>query len=376
MFLLAFYIIHCTWVSQAAYSEPSIVLSTRSQAGRVNFDDFREAYYWLRSNTEPDAKIMSWWDYGYQIAAMANRTTLVDNNTWNNTHIATVGKMMASNESVAYPMLKAHDVDYILVVFGGMIGYSSDDINKFLWMVRISGSVDSDIKEADYMSPQTGRYAVDSTASKTMKRSLMYKMCYHGFGAAHGRPGGAGYDRARNVEVNSKSIRLRYLEEAYTTEHWMVRIYRVKHPENQVTHPKTRAAARRSFVAGRKAKKTTIRGKVAAAKGSTRVLSDSEKALLASMDAVKARLAVRNPFLAMTPADGSSALSTFRARKKGDASEQAAAKASAIKRQAVASAKAAKAHASSFRASTSFSKSNPVSPTRMQARKAQRQQQD
>ena len=33
---------------------------------------------------------MSWWDYGYQIAAMANRTTLVDNNTWNNTHIATV----------------------------------------------------------------------------------------------------------------------------------------------------------------------------------------------------------------------------------------------------------------------------------------------
>lgn len=35
-----------------------------------------------------DAKIMSWWDYGYQITAMANRTILVDNNTWNNTHIS------------------------------------------------------------------------------------------------------------------------------------------------------------------------------------------------------------------------------------------------------------------------------------------------
>lgn len=33
---------------------------------------------------------MSWWDYGYQIAGMANRTTLVDNNTWNNSHIALV----------------------------------------------------------------------------------------------------------------------------------------------------------------------------------------------------------------------------------------------------------------------------------------------
>ena len=34
---------------------------------------------------------MSWWDYGYQITGFSNRTTLVDNNTWNNTHIATVG---------------------------------------------------------------------------------------------------------------------------------------------------------------------------------------------------------------------------------------------------------------------------------------------
>ena len=33
---------------------------------------------------------------------MANRTTLVDNNTWNNSHIALVGKAMSSNESAAY----------------------------------------------------------------------------------------------------------------------------------------------------------------------------------------------------------------------------------------------------------------------------------
>ncbi len=45
---------------------------------------------------------MSWWDYGYQIAGMANRTTLVDNNTWNNSHIALVGKAMSSNETAAY----------------------------------------------------------------------------------------------------------------------------------------------------------------------------------------------------------------------------------------------------------------------------------
>jgi dolichyl-diphosphooligosaccharide--protein glycosyltransferase len=54
-------------------------------------DDYREAYYWLRMNTHPEDKIASWWDYGYQITGFSNRTTLVDNNTWNNSHIATVG---------------------------------------------------------------------------------------------------------------------------------------------------------------------------------------------------------------------------------------------------------------------------------------------
>jgi asparagine N-glycosylation enzyme membrane subunit Stt3 len=77
-----------------AYSSPSIILSSRRNDGtRVIIDDFREAYYWLKMNTKKDAKILSWWDYGYQITGMGNRTVLVDNNTWNNTHIATVGRV-------------------------------------------------------------------------------------------------------------------------------------------------------------------------------------------------------------------------------------------------------------------------------------------
>jgi len=37
-------------------------------SSRNILDDFREAYYWLRQNTPEDATVMSWWDYGYQIA--------------------------------------------------------------------------------------------------------------------------------------------------------------------------------------------------------------------------------------------------------------------------------------------------------------------
>jgi dolichyl-diphosphooligosaccharide--protein glycosyltransferase len=149
--LLVLFTVHCTWVTSNAYSSPSIVLATYSESGnRQIIDDYREAYYWLRKNTPEDAKIMSWWDYGYQIAGMANRTTLVDNNTWNNSHIALVGKAMSSNETEAYKIMRELDVDYVLVIFGGLIGYSGDDINKFLWMVRIAeGEHPKDIRVLD-----------------------------------------------------------------------------------------------------------------------------------------------------------------------------------------------------------------------------------
>ena len=63
-FFLVTYTFHCTWVTSEAYSSPSIVLSARSHDGsRIIFDDFREAYWWLRMNTDEDAKVGG--RYGY-----------------------------------------------------------------------------------------------------------------------------------------------------------------------------------------------------------------------------------------------------------------------------------------------------------------------
>ncbi|XP_015433322.1 PREDICTED: dolichyl-diphosphooligosaccharide--protein glycosyltransferase subunit STT3B [Dufourea novaeangliae] len=236
--LMMMFTLHCTWITSNAYSSPSIVLASYSNdGGRAILDDFREAYYWLAQNTPTDARIMSWWDYGYQIAGMANRTTLVDNNTWNNSHIALVGKAMSSNESAAYEIMTSLDVDYVLVIFGGMIGYSGDDVNKFLWMVRIAeGEHPQDIRESDYFS-EKGEFRVDSEASPTLLNSLMYKLSYYRFGEVkidYRSP--SGYDRTRSAEIGNKNFQLTYLEEAYTTEHWLVRIYRVKKP-NEFNRP-------------------------------------------------------------------------------------------------------------------------------------------
>ncbi|KAL1255007.1 hypothetical protein QQF64_013068 [Cirrhinus molitorella] len=235
LLLLLMFTVHCTWVTSNAYSSPSVVLASYNHDGsRSILDDFREAYYWLRLNTDQHVRVMSWWDYGYQIAGMANRTTLVDNNTWNNSHIALVGKAMASNESVAYDIMRLLDVDYVLIIFGGVMGYSGDDINKFLWMVRIAeGEHPRDVRESDFFTPQ-GEFRVDKDASPALLNSLMYKMSYYRFGEMQldfRTP--PGFDRTRNAEIGNKDVRLKHLEEAFTSEHWLVRIYKVKDLDNR-----------------------------------------------------------------------------------------------------------------------------------------------
>ncbi|TPX48246.1 hypothetical protein SeMB42_g00700 [Synchytrium endobioticum] len=222
---------HCSWVTSSAYSSPSVVLASRNHDGSQHIiDDFREAYYWLRQNTPEDAKVMSWWDYGYQIAGFSNRTTLVDNNTWNNTHIATVGRAMSSGEDDAYEIMRKHDVDYVLIIFGGTLGYSGDDINKFLWMVRIAEGVWPDkVKERSFFTDR-GEYRVDDGATPTMRNSLMYKMSYYRFAELF--PPGRAHDRVRGTSIQTKPVKLHVLEEAYSTENFIVRIYAVKPPDN------------------------------------------------------------------------------------------------------------------------------------------------
>ncbi|GMI89461.1 staurosporin and temperature sensitive 3-like A [Hibiscus trionum] len=228
VFLGAFYVRHCVWAAAEVYSAPSVVLSYRSHGRLHIFDDFREAYAWLRHNTDVNDKVASWWDYGYQTTAMANRTVIVDNNTWNNTHIATVGTAMSSPERAAWEIFHSLDVKYVFVIFGGLIGYPSDDINKFLWMVRIGGGLFPHIKEADYL--RDGSYRIDSKATPTMLNCLMYKLSYYRFVETDGKA----FDKVRQTEIGKKYFKLTHFEEVFTTHHWMVRIYKLKPPKNRI----------------------------------------------------------------------------------------------------------------------------------------------
>ena len=93
-------------------------------------------------------------------------------------------------------------------------------------MVRIAeGEHPQDIRESDYFN-ERGEFRVDSEGSPTLLNCLMYKLSYYRFGELMD-----GYDRSRNAVIGNKHFDLTYLDEAYTSDHWLVRIYRVKKPD-------------------------------------------------------------------------------------------------------------------------------------------------
>lgn len=230
-YLMAKFMFHGSLVGADVYSSPSVILSNRdyTTGSKTIIDDFREAYYWIRQNTPEDAKIVSWWDYGYQLAGFSNRTTLVDNNTWNHTHIAQVGRIMASTEEGAYELLDELDANYVLIVFGGKTGYSGDDIAKFLWMLRIAANAFPHLKEADFT---INGYVVDQRIAPALKNSIMYKLSYYRFWEDYGHKG-KGYDQVRNSFIGYTNYKLQYFEEVFTSQRWLVRIFKRKEKNNR-----------------------------------------------------------------------------------------------------------------------------------------------
>jgi dolichyl-diphosphooligosaccharide--protein glycosyltransferase len=119
---------------------------------------------------------MAWWDYGYQIAGIANRTTIADGNTWNHEHIATLGRALTSPEKYAHAIIR-HMADYVLIWTGG----GGDDLAKSPHMARIANSVYSDICPDDPTCKQFGfTDAARNEPTPMMAESLLYKLHRHG----------------------------------------------------------------------------------------------------------------------------------------------------------------------------------------------------
>uniref|UniRef100_A0A7S3JR16 dolichyl-diphosphooligosaccharide--protein glycotransferase n=1 Tax=Aureoumbra lagunensis TaxID=44058 RepID=A0A7S3JR16_9STRA len=192
------------WSLAEGMSQPSIMFRAHLRDGTpVMVDDYREAYWWLRDNTPHDARVMAWWDYGYQISGIANRTTIADGNTWNHEHIATLGRCLTSPEKQAHRIVR-HLADYVLVWTGG----GGDDLAKSPHMARIGNSVFRDMCGDDPTCSRFGFIDRHGTPTPMMAESLLYKLHSH-----NQRPG---------VRVDPNLFR-----EVHTSRFNKVRIYKV-----------------------------------------------------------------------------------------------------------------------------------------------------
>ena len=68
-----------TWLSWADF--PPTILTGGSAFSNFASNDWEDAMLWIKQNTHEDAVIASWWDYGYWITTLGERTTIVDNAT-------------------------------------------------------------------------------------------------------------------------------------------------------------------------------------------------------------------------------------------------------------------------------------------------------
>jgi dolichyl-diphosphooligosaccharide--protein glycosyltransferase len=96
-------------------------------------------------------------------------------------------------------------------------------------LTPLPGIWPDEVKERDFFTAR-GEYRVDDQATDTMKNSLMYKMSYYNYNSLF--PAGQAQDRVRGSKLPAVGPELSTVEEAFTSENWIIRIYKVKKPDN------------------------------------------------------------------------------------------------------------------------------------------------
>jgi len=139
-------------VLEQAYVPTTIAAASLPVKPDQTIQDWIDALDWMRYNLPPDAVVASWWDYGYWITTVANKTSLADNGTSNLTQIKRIGMMFMSPETEAVKIVDEFNqyarnrglsakVNYIVAFFtfgdkGQDVGYG--DEGKWRWMANIA----------------------------------------------------------------------------------------------------------------------------------------------------------------------------------------------------------------------------------------------
>ena len=132
--------------------------------------DWLETMEWIKLNTPENSKIASWWDYGYWITTLSDRTTYVDNATLSTKEIQKMATMFMSSPDDSWQILQEMDADYVLVfVAAEDIGSNSSefplyvqggggDETKMYWFSIIAGLNPANYLNSDVKTPTFNFY--------------------------------------------------------------------------------------------------------------------------------------------------------------------------------------------------------------------------
>jgi len=95
-------------------NRPAMIVSASTGAS-IEIPDWIEALAWMNANLPEGTIVASWWDYGYWINVMGNKSVVDDNSTWNSTQIEKVAEAFLNNESVSVEIFKAMNATYVVV---------------------------------------------------------------------------------------------------------------------------------------------------------------------------------------------------------------------------------------------------------------------
>jgi len=87
-------------------------------------NDWIQTLTWIRQNTPTNSVVIAWWDYGYWLAVMGNRTSAADNGTINASRIAQIGQMFMSNTTQSLKIIRQIAGDrpaYVLIFLTGSV---------------------------------------------------------------------------------------------------------------------------------------------------------------------------------------------------------------------------------------------------------------
>jgi dolichyl-diphosphooligosaccharide--protein glycosyltransferase len=148
------------WITMT--KSPPTILNGGSNFN-ISTDDWPNALNWIKSNTPKDSVVAAWWDYGYWIQTLGDRTTLADNATLDTNTIAKIARMLLSSPDDAWKILKDMGANYVLVYVVGqkfvsngqelyVLGGGGDESKK-QWFMKIGGLDSSKFLEDDQFTP-------------------------------------------------------------------------------------------------------------------------------------------------------------------------------------------------------------------------------